>query len=212
VELDGVEIGATDVAETTRAYALLLGVEPVARDGGGRRFRLERGAIDVVAGEPGLRAVCFVGAPVDVDFHGLPVRFVPDAAEPAPGSGVAIDHVVVRTPDADRAIRLWRDRLGLRLAFDRAFPERGLRLVFFRSAGITLEFATAHPAAEPTDGPDLLYGCSYRVGDVAARRERLVAAGVDVSDIRTGMRPGTAVATVRSGTGGVPTLLLEAAT
>jgi hypothetical protein len=50
---------------------------------------------------------------------------------------------------------------------------------------------------------------SYRVRDLAARRERLIAAGLDVSPVRPGMRPGTSVATVRSGTGDVPTLLLE---
>src|SRR3989442_8804790 len=26
--------------------------------------------------------------------------------------GLAIDHIVVRTPDSDRAIHLWRDRVG----------------------------------------------------------------------------------------------------
>ena len=36
-----------------------------------------------------------------------------------------------------------------------------------------------------------------------------MAAGVDVSEPRTGMRPGTTVVTVRSGTAGVPTLLLQ---
>jgi hypothetical protein len=40
-------------------------------------------------------------------------------------------------------------------------------------------------------------------------RSRLLAAGVEVSEIRTGMRPGTSVCTVRGGTAGVPTLLLE---
>ncbi|HJQ83210.1 MAG TPA: VOC family protein [Candidatus Binatia bacterium] len=211
MELDSVRIGAADVDDAVAAYALLLGVEPVRAPGDVRRFQLERGAVEIGPGEPGLRAVRFLGAASAAadGFHGLPVVVSPPGdAEPGP-AGVAIDHVVVRTPDADRAIRLWRDRLGLRLALDRAFPERGLRLVFFRSAGITLEFATAHPAAEPTDGPDLLYGVSYRVRDLAARRERLLAAGVDVSPIRTGMRPGTSVASVRSGTAGVPTLLLE---
>jgi hypothetical protein len=90
------------------------------------------------------------------------------------------------------------------------FPERGLRLVFFRSGGVTLELAAAHPAATVADGPDRLHGVSYRVADLGARRERLLRAGVDVSEIRRGMRPGTSVATVRSGTAGVPTLLLEA--
>jgi len=32
---------------------------------------------------------------------------------------------------------------------------------------------------------------------------------VDVSEIRTGMRPGTRVASIRSGVGDVPTLMLE---
>jgi hypothetical protein len=96
----------------------------------------------------------------------------------------------------------------LRLALDRAFPERGLRLVFFRSGGITLEFATAD-AESSSDGPDRFHGVSYRVPDLAARRDRLLRAGIEVSEVRTGMRPGTSVVTVRSGTAGVPTLLLE---
>ena len=37
----------------------------------------------------------------------------------------------------------------------------------------------------------------------------LAAAGVDVSDVRTGRKPGTRVLTVRSGTCGIPTLLVE---
>jgi catechol 2,3-dioxygenase-like lactoylglutathione lyase family enzyme len=210
VELDGVEIGVPDVADATAAYRLLLGVEPESLATDGRRFALERGTVDVVGGDGGLRAVRFTGDPAAAtELNGLPL--VVGAAHGAAGrpAGVAIDHVVVHTPDADRAIRVWRDRVGLRLALDRAFPERGLRLVFFRSGGMTLEFATAHPAAEPLDGPDLLYGVSYRVTDLAARRERLLAAGVDVGPIRTGMRPGTSVASVRSGTAGVPTLLLQ---
>ena len=206
MELAGVEIAAPDAA----AYEMLLGIAPAPRAGGGWRFALERGIVDLVPGDGGLRALRFVGdAAGGDDFHGLPVRIGPPDGAVARATGVAIDHVVVRTPDADRAIRLWRDRVGLRLALDRAFPERGLRLVFFRSGGLTLELATAHPAAEPLAGPDVLHGVSYRVADLAAHRERLLAAGVDVSPIRVGMRPGTSVATVRSATAGVPTLLLQ---
>jgi hypothetical protein len=36
-----------------------------------------------------------------------------------------------------------------------------------------------------------------------------VADGVDVSEIRAGRKPGTRVMTVRNGTCGVPTLLVE---
>jgi hypothetical protein len=50
---------------------------------------------------------------------------------------------------------------------------------------------------------------SWRVADIDATRARLLSAGVDVSDVRTGRKPGTRVVTVRSGTCGIPTLLVE---
>ena len=209
MELDSVQIGAPDPA----TYELLLGVEALHLDGGVRRFQLERGAVEIEPGEPGLRSVRFTGASDDgwrdASFHGLRVLTRAASGGASPTEGIAIDHVVVQTADVERAIRLWRDRLGLRLALDRAFPERGLRLVFFRSGGITLEFATPHPPPAVVDEPDRLHGVSYRVRDLEARRARLLAAGLDVSPIRPGMRPGTSVATVRSETAGVPTLLLQ---
>ena len=56
----------------------------------------------------------------------------------------------------------------------------------------------------------MLDGVAYRVADLASVRARLLAAGLDVSELRTGNKQGTRVATVRSGTEGVPTLLIEA--
>jgi catechol 2,3-dioxygenase-like lactoylglutathione lyase family enzyme len=214
MQLDSVQIGAPDVDETAAAYRLLLGVEPAPLLGGGVRFQLGRGAVELAPGDPGVRAIRFVGerpATWPASFHGVAVLLdaAPAVAPEAPAAAPAIDHVVVQTPDPERAIALWRDRVGLRLALDRVFPERGLRLLFFRSGGITLEFAAAHPPGAP-EGPDRLWGVSYRVPDLAAARERLVAAGVDVSAARAGIRPGTSVASVRSGTAGVPTLLLQA--
>jgi catechol 2,3-dioxygenase-like lactoylglutathione lyase family enzyme len=213
MRLVGVRIGSEDLAAAVAAYGLLLDVPGTPCAGGGMRFRLGRGSVDVVAGAPGLRAVRFVSDADDAALptaHGIEVAVEPedDAAaplEPAP----AVDHVVVHTTDPARAIALWRDRVGLRLALDREFPDRGLRLLFFRSGGMTLEYASPLPlpAGQPTD--DRFHGVSYRVPDLAARRDRLLAAGVDVSEVRRGMRPGTTVATVRSGTAGVPTLLLQ---
>jgi catechol 2,3-dioxygenase-like lactoylglutathione lyase family enzyme len=146
-------------------------------------------------------------------FGGPEVEIHTEAA-PAPASTTAgniegIDHVVVQSDDPDRAIALWRDRMGLRLALDRVFDDRGLRLVFFRSGGITLEYASPHPPPAARGDRDRFYGLSYRVLDLALQRERLLAAGVDVSPVRPGIRPGTSVVTVRSGTAGVPTLLLQ---
>jgi catechol 2,3-dioxygenase-like lactoylglutathione lyase family enzyme len=217
MQLAGVRLAVDDLPAAEHAYRVLLGVEPQLRDGR-PRFRLGRGRVELEAAASGRHAVHFAleGAeqpPDGVSFHGLDVSFAPAVAphDESPPSPVveAIDHVVVRSADPDRAIVLWRDRMGLRLALDRAFPERGLRLVFFRSGGMTLEIAAAEPPPAERAQPDHLYGVTYRVHDLESHRERLVAAGLDVSPIRPGMRPGTVVATVRSGTAGVPTLLLQ---
>jgi catechol 2,3-dioxygenase-like lactoylglutathione lyase family enzyme len=221
VRLDGVHIGAADPAKAARAYALLLGIEPIARSGDAFRFQLERGAVEIEPGEPGLRAIRFVPDEQDASswpadpsaFHGLDVRVGSTETFVAPparaGAVSAIDHVVVFTTDPARAIASWRDGRGLRLAFDKEFPARHIRLMFFRSGGLTLEFATPLPVPSEPAGPDRLHGVSYRVPDLEARRAALVAGGLDVSEIRPGNKPGTRVATVRSGTEGVPTLLLE---
>jgi catechol 2,3-dioxygenase-like lactoylglutathione lyase family enzyme len=186
--LDAVRIAADDLPAALRTYAVLLGT-PGVPAGDAHRFALARGAVELVAGSPpGIRRVVFVAPPA---------------------TGVAIDHVVVRTADPARAIALWRERLGVRLAFDREFPARGLRLLFFRSNGITLEYAAPHPPPVEPAGDDVLWGVSYRVPDLAAHRAALSAAGVDVSEPRPGNKTGTTVATVRSGTCGVPTLLLQ---
>ena len=96
----------------------------------------------------------------------------------------------------------------LHLALDRSFPSRGLRMLFFRSAGVTLEFVAPIDAAGP-GGRDAIDGIAWQVQDLDACRARLEAAGLDVSAARDGFKPGTRVATLRSGTGGLPTLLIQ---
>ena len=57
--------------------------------------------------------------------------------------------------------------------------------------------------------PDKPRGVCWRVADIDAARARLIEAGVDVSEARPGRKPGSKVMTVRTGTCGVPTLLME---
>ena len=220
MEFDSVQIGAEDVAAGARAYELLLGVSPIRRANGTVRFQLRRGAVEIEAGDPSLHSIRFTvgphaaqaGWPAD-SFNGLRVYFAASTAKPSaagPADAVeAIDHVVINTPDLDRAIALWRDRVGLRLALDREFPTRALRLVFFRSGGVTLEFAGPLPPPPDRSGPDAFYGLAYRVPDLNACCVRLQRAGVDVSEQRAGQKSGTIVATVRAHTASVPTLLIQ---
>ena len=52
-------------------------------------------------------------------------------------------------------------------------------------------------------------GITLNTSDIDATHARLVAAGIDVSEVRIGRKPGTRVLSVRDGTCGVHTLLLE---
>jgi catechol 2,3-dioxygenase-like lactoylglutathione lyase family enzyme len=150
----------------------------------------------------------------EAETRGIPVlvtgsaSLAPRATPTGAATVVALDHVVLasRDPDASRAV--WGGTLGLRLALDRRFEARGLRILFFRLGGVTVEITgpLAPEAGHP--GPDAFFGAAWRVGAVDAARERLAAAGFDVSGVRAGHKPGTRVCTVRAGTHGVATLLV----
>jgi catechol 2,3-dioxygenase-like lactoylglutathione lyase family enzyme len=149
--------------------------------------------------------------------HGVRMFFLerekerPLSVRTTAGSISAMDHVVVATSDPERAAALYGARLGLDMALDRSHPEWG-RLMFFRCGDLIVEVAHK-PGKEKGKGdesaPDRLRGLCWRVTDIDATHARLKADGVDVSDIRTGRKPGTRVMTVRSSTCGVPTLLVQ---
>jgi catechol 2,3-dioxygenase-like lactoylglutathione lyase family enzyme len=119
----------------------------------------------------------------------------------------AMDHVVIATADPERAAALYGARLGLDMALDRSHPDWG-RLMFFRCGDLVVEIVH-RPGQDTRADHDRLWGLSWRVADIDATRTRLVAAGVDVSDVRPGRKPGTRVLSVRSGACGIPTLLVE---
>ena len=118
-----------------------------------------------------------------------------------------LDHVVIRTADPERAIALYAGRLGLSLRLDRSEPAWGARMLFFRCGDLIIE-VVHDTKAGVGGGADRLWGLSWRVGNIEAAHARLQAAGIEVSDIRSGRRPGTRVFTVRNNTAGVPTLMI----
>jgi catechol 2,3-dioxygenase-like lactoylglutathione lyase family enzyme len=131
----------------------------------------------------------------------------PRSAASAAAPIVGLDHVVVATEDSERAAALYGARLGLDMALDRSHQDWG-QLMFFRCGDLIVE-VVRRPVAGGDTAHDKLWGLSWRVGDIEAARARLMAAGVDVSEVRTGRKPGTRVMSVRSGTCGVQTLFLE---
>ncbi|WP_439374097.1 VOC family protein [Bradyrhizobium sp. DASA03120] len=118
-----------------------------------------------------------------------------------------LDHVVITTEDSERAAALYGARLGLDLALDRSHQDWG-QLMFFRCGDLIVE-VVRRPVAGGDAAHDRLWGLSWRVADIDATRARLIAAGLDVSEVRNGRKPGTRIMTVRNGTCGIQTVLLE---
>ncbi|WP_424631972.1 VOC family protein [Bradyrhizobium sp. SYSU BS000235] len=130
-------------------------------------------------------------------------------ADPASDAVEALDSLVLSTPSPDRAAALYGARLGLDMALDRTVPNLDTRFLFFR-CGDDLIVEIIHRLKDGVgQGPDKIWGLSWRTMDIAAARERLRRAGLEVSEIRDGRKPGSRVATVKTGTFGVPTLLIQ---
>jgi catechol 2,3-dioxygenase-like lactoylglutathione lyase family enzyme len=141
----------------------------------------------------------------------------PLSAATGPAPVTKLDHVVVATPNVDRALGVYGAKLGLDLRLDRENPAWNARQLFFRCGDAVVEMG-ARIGAPDIDGlskPDRFGGLAWRVAEPEAAQARLAADGFDVSDVRTGRKPGTKVFTVRAAPAGatlagVPTLMLYA--
>jgi catechol 2,3-dioxygenase-like lactoylglutathione lyase family enzyme len=137
-------------------------------------------------------------------------RAAPFAPSPATADAPidALDHIVLSTPDPERAVALYGARLGLDMKLDRTVAALQTRFLFFRTGRLVFEIIHSLKTGR-NDGPDKIFGFSWRVADVEASRARLQQAGFEVSELREGRKPGTRVFTVRTGTFGVPTIVIQ---
>lgn len=159
----------------------------------------------------------WVGARLDPEATGglrillmaAPARPWPLAPPAADAPITQLDHVVVVTPNVDRALAIYGAKLGLDLRLDRENPKWDARQLFFKAGDAVIEMG-AKIGAPPTDAPDRSGGLAWRVAEPHAARARIAAAGFDVSEVRVGRKPGTHVFTVRDAPAGAPTILLSA--
>ena len=56
---------------------------------------------------------------------------------------------------------------------------------------------------------DMLWGLAWGVDDIKNTRDRLIKNGIEISEIKNGVKENTLVATIKSNTRGVPTLLIQ---
>ena len=117
-----------------------------------------------------------------------------------------LDHLVINTNDADGFVEIYKDIFGIRLALDKHIEHWNKRMLFFRLNQTTLEVVEKKDDLAPHDS---LWGLAWNVTDIDEAHKRLSSAGVDISSIKDGIKESTRVATIKSHTHGVPTLLIE---
>jgi|TARA_A100001234_G_scaffold47966_2_gene40101 catechol 2,3-dioxygenase-like lactoylglutathione lyase family enzyme len=123
-----------------------------------------------------------------------------------PGSINKLDHVVINTNDADGFINIYQDIFNIRLALDRIIEHWKSRMLFFRLNKTTIEVIEKKDRKDPNDS---LWGLAWEVESIKDAHERLVSNGVEVTEIKKGLKENTLVATIKSHTHNVPTLLIE---
>lgn len=150
------------------------------------------------------------------DTHGTILLAVEQAAAAWPRSpniaesksGISgLDHVVVTTAHAERAVALYGARLGLDMKLDRTNADWGSRLLFFKCGDLIVEIAQNLKNNDEA-APDKAWGLSWRAANIDAAHSRMKQSGFSVSDVRVGRKPGTKVFTVREAPASVPTLIL----
>ena len=135
---------------------------------------------------------------------------VSDAAAGASPSGdglVGLDHAVIASGDGDYTASLLSARLQLDMRLDLTNPDWDARLMFFRCGDLIVE--VYQPLSKPlAPERDRFFGLSWRAENIDRAHATFTEHGFDVSDVRTGRRPGSRVFTVRDRTHDVPTLVL----
>ena len=117
-----------------------------------------------------------------------------------------LDHLVINTNDADGFITIYKDLFNIRLALDKVVKEWKSRMLFFRFNKTTNEVIEKKDDQEPQDK---LWGLAWEVKSIEDAHKRLSGEGVDITPIKEGIKENTLVATIKSHTHNVPTLLIE---
>lgn len=128
--------------------------------------------------------------------------------ESHPNGSIAIDHVVVLSPDGRRTSTHF-ETFGLELRRTRDTDQYGMpmRQSFFRAGEVIVELIAPHEATD--DGPASFFGLAYTVTDLDATAALL---GDDLGRRKDAVQPGRRIATLRHENLGlsVPTAFMSA--
>ena len=131
---------------------------------------------------------------------------LPQPKDFEPSSPHKLDHVVINTNDADGFIEIYQDIFNIRLALDKVIEHWQKRMLFFRLNKTTIEVIEQEDDLPPGDK---MWGLAWDVKDIKKAHQRLLDEGIEVTPIQKGVKEKTLVATVKSHTQNVPTLLIQ---
>ena len=131
---------------------------------------------------------------------------LPSLDEYSKGEINKLDHVVINTNDADGFIKVYKDIFNIRLALDKVIEHWKSRMLFFRVNKTTIEVIEKK---DEEDSKDSLWGLAWEVDSIDEAHKRLTKEGIEISSIKEGLKENTLVATIKSHTHNVPTLLIE---
>lgn len=227
IQFDRIVVAVPELPAAVDQYQRLFGAPPYHCESPNRmpaaRWDLRNTVIELVPGaveRPKLQGVVFSTPDTEADDTPLPNHLgmdlrtcdgslTADLRRLHPGAqapGVSVDHLVLRTDNAQGCIDLFAGELGIRLALDKTAPQWGGRMLFFRAGKLTLEIIASD---SDSSGGSQLWGLAYACQDLEHQVMALAARGVEVSAVREGRKPGTRVASVKSHCLDIPTLLIQ---
>ena len=161
--------------------------------------------LDPEAGRGGVRSWVLAGAPdeehVD-EVDGIPTAHGASSDGPPPvhpNGTIAIDHLVMVTPDLPRTVAAIEGRLGLRLKRSRDTDTYGapMRQAFFRLGEVILE-VIGPQEPDRSGGQARFYGLALTVADLDATKELL---GDRMGTPKPAVQEGRAITTIKDHAG-----------
>ena len=126
-----------------------------------------------------------------------------------------LDHIALAVRDLPAAIDGYTRLLGV--APNWVGGDGGARHAWFQLPNMALDVIAPH--GEGAFGDTIrahldahgegIWAIAFTTPDIDAAQARIASAGFDVSEVKTGRKPGTRVCTIRSGVASAPTLLIS---
>lgn len=185
------EFHVADPADAWTAAGFDVGPDPVCRIGGV--------GIRLVGRDSGTGIIGWSlrGLPSNVeDIDGIPTTASdadPVTSGPHPNGVIAIDHVVLLSPDLPRTVGALVD-VGVhpRRERDTKLGGQAIRQIFFRFGEVIIE--VIGPPETATEGQSTLWGLTYVVSDVDASAAFF---GANASPVKAAVQPGRRITTLR---------------